>query len=100
MRMAGSLTTSSAENAIAIVSRASGPSSLHVPSTIPKGGNRKNDSLLQLFHSAAAVFFIAAGLGPKEISAGFRRDMHGKMNLPSCGKEFFLRPVSRFFFAR
>jgi len=23
--------------------------------------------------------------------------VHGKMNLPSCGKEFFLLPVSRFF---
>ncbi len=26
--------------------------------------------------------------------------MHGKMNLPSCGKEYFLQPVSRFFFVR
>ena len=30
----------------------------------------------------------------------FLYDMHGKMNLPSCGKEFFLQPVSRFFFVR
>ena len=27
-------------------------------------------------------------------------NMHGKMNLPSCGKEYFLQPVSRFFFVR
>jgi len=27
-------------------------------------------------------------------------NMHGKMNLPSCGKEYFLQPVSRFFFMR
>ena len=49
MRIAGSRTTSSAENAIAIVSRASAPSSFHVPSTTQRGGNRTNDSLLQLF---------------------------------------------------
>ena len=63
--MAGSRTTSSAENAITIVNRASAPSSFHVPSTIPKGENRKNDSLLPKFWSAAAVFFIAAGSGPE-----------------------------------
>ena len=28
------------------------------------------------------------------------KGMHGKMNLPSCGKEYFLQPVSRFFFVR
>ncbi len=34
------------------------------------------------------------------LAHAFSLTMHGKMNLPSCGKEYFLQPVSRFFFVR
>ena len=60
MRMEGSAITSSAETVIASASRASVLWSFHVPSTVRRGGRRKNENCFSRRSTAAGSIFITA----------------------------------------